>query len=223
MRQERTVFVIMPFTATPSRSQEQLTTYFEEQLKRRIEGEAGLGYQYRVFRSADTFDITATIIRDLQRADVVICDLSGPEANANVMYELGVRLAITHKPVILIRERHPNNKRIFDIAGFYTHEYDPSNYAQLEEHVISKLQGFESGAQAFLSPVLNLLEGQSKRPRFIPLLVSAFLRQPFFAELLLEVTRLLDVRGARAVVMVPHADYSFGESSPPVRERACSP
>jgi ribose transport system substrate-binding protein len=208
MTREHTIFVIMPFTATPCRTADQLTAYFDHHLKRRIERETSLRNRYRVHRSDDTFDITAGIIRDLQSADIVICDLSGPEANPNVMYELGVRLSITHKPVILVREKHPENKRIFDIAGFYAHEYDPLNYALLEEHVIAKLRGFEAGAEAFYSPVLDLLEDRSKRLRLVPLLLTAFLRQPFFAELLLEVTRLLDVRGARAVVMVPHSDYS---------------
>src|SRR5207237_5239207 len=153
----RAVFVIMPFTATPSRTDADLREFFNTNIKARIESDATLAFRYSVMRSDDTFNITERIIHDLYDAHVVICDLSGHTANPNVMYELGVRLAITNKPVILIREASPENRRIFDIQGFYAHEYSPTRYRELEDHLIQKLRKFESGEEVYESPVLKVL------------------------------------------------------------------
>lgn len=107
----RIVFVIMPFTSTPSRSESDLTEFFQTNLRLPVEQNRGeLAFRYSVRRSDDSFNITERIIHDLYDADVVICDLSGINANPNVMYELGVRLAITNKPVILIRESSPETR-----------------------------------------------------------------------------------------------------------------
>jgi chaperonin GroEL len=155
-RATRRVFVIMPFVEGGSRNEAQLTAFFENNIKRPIEG-ADLRDRYEVYRSGQTFDINAEIIRDLCRADIVIADLSGADPNPNVMYELGVRLAISAKPVILIREQHPDNRRIFDIYGFYTHAYDPYDYRQLERHLIEKLKRWEAGDEPYTNPVLNII------------------------------------------------------------------
>jgi hypothetical protein len=80
------------------------------------------------------------IVSDLYTADIVLCDLSGVSANPNVMYELGVRVSVTNKPVILFRELAEENRKIFDIQGFYAFEYDPKRYRELEEHIIEKLR-----------------------------------------------------------------------------------
>ncbi len=81
----------MPFVDGGSRNEAQLTAFFENNIKRPIEA-ADLRDRYEVFRSGQSFDINAEIIRDLCRADIVIADLSGLDPNPNVMYELGVRL-----------------------------------------------------------------------------------------------------------------------------------
>jgi hypothetical protein len=148
----------MPFRETPSRGKDDLTAFFEKNLKERIENCRSLVSRYVVKRSDDTFNITAQIIQDLYSADVVICDLSGYDANPNVMYELGVRLSVSDKPVILIRENHANNRPIFDISGFYIYDYNPHRYAELEEHIIEKLRRFGYYEETFKSPVLGVLE-----------------------------------------------------------------
>ena len=157
-KQKKRIVVIMPFVETPTRSQSDLTEFFQTDLKDTIEAAPHLKHQYVVGRSDDTFDITAQIIRDLYTADIVICDLSGPQANPNVMYELGMRLALTSKPVILIRETLPDNRRIFDIGGFHTFEYSPHQYRLLGEHIMAKLAKFEDGTESYESPVLRVLK-----------------------------------------------------------------
>ncbi len=72
---------------------------------------------------ADEVQVTNYIVVDILRrildADMVVCDLSG--RNANVLYELGIRQAF-NRPVTLIRDsRTPT---IFDIQGLRDLEYD---------------------------------------------------------------------------------------------------
>lgn len=156
-KQKKYIFVIMPFTATPSRSQDDLTEFYQTHLKQSIEEATDLKYQYVVRRSDNTFDITNKIIIDVFEADILLCDLSGENANPNVMYELGMRLSLSNKPVILFREKHPDNKRIFDIAGFHTFEYNPYQYSKLEQYIHEKLTKFETGEEVYESPILRAL------------------------------------------------------------------
>lgn len=156
-KEVKDVFVIMPFSRTPTRNKTQLTAFFENQIKDTIERTRFL-HRYRVHRSDDTFNITEKIITDLYHADIVICDLSGTESNANVMYELGIRLAFSDRPVILIREGHKDNKTIFDISGFYAHTYDPLDYNALMSHLRSKIKGLEDGSEVYRSPVLTIVK-----------------------------------------------------------------
>lgn len=149
----------MPFVEGGSRNEAQLTAFFENNIRRPIEA-ADLRDRYEVFRSGQSFDINAEIIRDLCRADIVIADLSGLDPNPNVMYELGVRLATSARPVILIREQQTENRRIFDIHGFYTHSYDPYDYRQLERHLIEKLRRWESGEEPYTNPVLAIIKAE---------------------------------------------------------------
>ena len=147
----------MPFVKTPSRSQDDLIEFFEFNLKKPIE-EEDFKYRYVVKRSDDTFNIGEQIIRDLYNSDIVLCDLSGKSSNPNVMYELGARLSLTHKPVILFREKNDNNRKIFDISGFFTYEYSPHKYRLLESHIIDKIRKLESGEEIYSSPMLNVLK-----------------------------------------------------------------
>ena len=156
---QKGVFVIMPFVRTPTRDQSQLLSFFENNIRKPIE-QASLEYQYKVWRSGETFNITDEIIRDLFKADIVIADLSGEDPNPNVMYELGVRLTLSEKPVVLIREKNPKNKKVFDVDSYYIHPYDPLNYTELEKHLISKLSRFETGEETFESPVKKVLHDE---------------------------------------------------------------
>jgi hypothetical protein len=151
---KKTVFVVMPFNATPSRSSAQLTSYFD-QLKNYLEN-ISEGNLF-VHRSDDTLNINEKIIKDLFSSDYVICDLSGTESNPNVMYELGVRFGLTEKPVILIREGNANNKPIFDISGFFTYSYDPMNYPSLFEYIKKKIGKHENKEEEYESPVINII------------------------------------------------------------------
>lgn len=157
-KETRTIFVIMPFGATPTRRKEDLSEFFSINLKKRIEGDGSFQFRYVVRRSDDTFRINDQIVRDLYTSDIVLCDLSGREANPNVMFELGIRLSVSNKPVILFREEHSENKTIFDVSGYFIQSYNPHQYRPLEEYIVSKIKRFESGEEEYLSPVLEVLK-----------------------------------------------------------------
>ena len=180
---EKTVFVIMPFEESPTRKRPQLDTFFESDLKDYIEKSTDLKHKHRVSRSDDTFEITPHIIKSLYLADIVIADLSGERANPNVMYELGVRLSVSHRPVILIREEHKINKRIFDTQDYYIYPYDPLRYPELQLHILKKLQAFEAPDFRFRSPVLRTLELESSVVERIEIRRLSRLLQIFHASL----------------------------------------
>jgi hypothetical protein len=62
--------------------------------------------------------IAIDILQRILKSDIVICDLSGK--NANVMYELGMRQAFD-LPVVLLKDKR--TERIFDIQGLRTLDY----------------------------------------------------------------------------------------------------
>lgn len=151
----RQVFVIMPYK-TLTREYRHLALFFENNIKAPIE-KANFNSKYIVSRYDESFDITANLIKNLQNADIVICDLSGVEGQPNVMYQLGVRLAVSNKPNILIREKHRNNTQIFDISGFYTYLYDKLDYPDLTKFLIKAIEDIDAGTHKYLSPVRAIL------------------------------------------------------------------
>ena len=155
---EKNIFVIMPFSESPQRDQNGLAKFFQEAFREPIETSDKLKYRYRVRQSDDSFDIRDQIHRDLYDADIVICDLSGLVPNPNVMYELGVRLAISDKPVILCRQKHDENKTVFDVSGLHTKYYDLWDYKGLSEYIIEKIRKFEYGEEDYKSPVHKAIE-----------------------------------------------------------------
>ena len=170
------IFVIMPFVKANDRDQASLTKFFTDYIKEPIEGCSKFTHKYKVIRSGDAFSILDKIIADLASADIVICDLSGELSNPNVVYELGIRLSISHKPVILIREDAPTNKRIFDIGGLYTHPYLMTATRDLEKFLIEKISSYEKSEELFESPVLKTLNHDSAFWMRLPIRkASAFL------------------------------------------------
>ncbi|WP_143137307.1 hypothetical protein [Burkholderia ubonensis] len=151
------VFVVMPFVVANDRDQSSLTRFYEDYIKHPIENHAKLAGKYQVSRSSDAFLILDNIVEDISNADIVICDLSGQRSNPNVMFELGIRLATSHNPTILIREEHANNAGIFDIHGLYAHPYSMNDTKSLEKWLVSKIVEYEENHETYESPVLKIL------------------------------------------------------------------
>ncbi len=152
------IYVIMPFERTSTRDRAQLSSCFENHIKRPIEN-AKFKSKYSVNRSEDDFNINEQIIVDLYQADIVIADLSGLDGmpNPNVMYELGIRLAFSDDPVILIREQHRKNKRIFDISGFHQFDYDSEDCSELSKYLINKVRKSELQRTPHKSPIIRIV------------------------------------------------------------------
>ena len=88
--------------------------------------------------------IHAEIVRHLETADLVLCDMSG--LNPNVFFELGIRTAVD-KPVALVRDE-ATDRIPFDTGILNTHAYDgalsawtlEAQVAALAAHVRASLE-----------------------------------------------------------------------------------
>lgn len=154
----RRVFVIMPFIKANNRGKEELDYLFEHIIKAPLEAFNDLEIRFRVTRSQNKLRINNEMMKDIASADYLIADLSGQPPNPNVMYELGVRFAVSCKPVILIRENSSDNKRVFDVAHLHIYPYDILKLDQLTEYIIDKIRAFELIEEEYVSPVLESIE-----------------------------------------------------------------
>lgn len=77
--------------------------------------------------------IHSEIVQNIQNSEIIICDVSGN--NPNVMFELGLRLAL-NKPTIVIKDNVTDY--IFDISPIHHVEYDKNlNIFKMEEFIDS--------------------------------------------------------------------------------------
>jgi hypothetical protein len=87
--------------------------------------------------------IHAEIIRNLETADIVLCDMS--TLNPNVFFELGIRTAVD-KPVSLVRDQF-TSRIPFDTTLINHHKYDanlapwtlPEEIRQLSDHLLKTI------------------------------------------------------------------------------------
>ncbi|MEM1953580.1 MAG: toll/interleukin-1 receptor domain-containing protein [Candidatus Caldarchaeum sp.] len=106
---------------------------------------------YRVDEIAKPGNIIEAVFESIETADLIICDISGP--NCNVMYELGYAHAI-RKPVLVISR--PGERIPFDIRSVRALIYDPDNLHTNE---------FRHRLQKFIAEALEHPELFSNRPR----------------------------------------------------------
>jgi hypothetical protein len=116
MSTKRLCFVIMPFSATKSCSEEEWSHIFDNVIKPAVE-ESGFDFICR--RSVVTRgNIIKDILIDLNAADVVIADLT--DQKPNVMYELGVRHVLATKTILIAQNR---DDIPFDLQSYANHVY----------------------------------------------------------------------------------------------------
>jgi ActR/RegA family two-component response regulator len=117
MPPEKTCFVIMPFSTTKTCTNDQWTEIFETMIKTAVETS---GYHYECFRAClDIGNIIKDILVNLNRADVVIADLT--DKNPNVFYELGVRHTLRNATILITQDI---NHVPFDLRHYALIEYD---------------------------------------------------------------------------------------------------
>ncbi len=117
-----------------------------------------LGRRYRIKRADEDAVprlMSPQMIRDIDRADLIVCDLTG--LNPNVMYELGVAHALA-KPVIQIAAVETDLP--FDLAQFWTIFVDlknPVSHRKASAHVGRAEEGLRR-ARRVSNPVTDGLD-----------------------------------------------------------------
>ncbi|MGO9244618.1 MAG: hypothetical protein ACLP0A_09740 [Verrucomicrobiia bacterium] len=127
-------FVIIPFR---ERDEQHATGFFEEVLRSLIVPAAEeLGFEVRSANRHGSDVIQQTIINDLLNADIVVADLT--EHNPNVLFELGVRMAMD-KPVAIVRAK--GTGQIFDVDNMLrVLDYNPNLWQSTVETDLSKIK-----------------------------------------------------------------------------------
>lgn len=114
---KKTCFVIMPLSNTHSCTKDQWSEIFEEMIKAAVEQSA---FQYECYRAClDIGNIIKDILINLNRADVVIADLT--DRNPNVFYELGVRHALRDATILITQNM---DDVPFDLRHYALVKYD---------------------------------------------------------------------------------------------------
>lgn len=132
-KEEKICFVIMPIADMPGYDPGHYGRVYEHLLKPAI---IGAGYiPVRADDTSKTDYIVVGIIQKIVESDMVVCDLSG--RNANVMYELGIRHAF-NKPVVLIKDIC--TEKVFDVQGLRYTLYNESLRIDSVEKDIAKIQ-----------------------------------------------------------------------------------
>lgn len=138
MSEEKSCFIIMPIT-TPEAL---LDTYADgvEHFQHVLEclfipalNQASYHPILPIAKGADL--IHAEIIKNLETADLVLCDMSC--LNQNVFLELGIRIAL-NKPVCMIKDEH-TTRIPFDVGVMNYHEYSSVLAACEIETQVAKL------------------------------------------------------------------------------------
>jgi hypothetical protein len=113
---QKTCFIIMPFSDMDGYESGHFGRVYEHLIRPAC---AAAGVEpVRGDEVKGTNYIAIDILQRILKSDIVICDLSGK--NANVMYELGIRQAFD-LPVVLLKDKR--TERVFDIQGLRTLDY----------------------------------------------------------------------------------------------------
>jgi hypothetical protein len=141
-----TCFVAMPFT---ERQEDHPTGYFTEVLENLFTPalqDAGFKVKTAIQYGSDL--IHHTLLNELIDADLVLADLS--EHNPNVLFELGIRMAV-NKPVVLVRSRGTgpifdvdNALRVWDYNSTLWRSAVEKDVPRLTEHIIGAWQNRET-------------------------------------------------------------------------------
>jgi hypothetical protein len=106
---------------------------------------------FEVRRSNSKGDILAEIIYDLDRAELVVADLTS--LNPNVMYELGIRHAFTKKTIVLTQDL---SELPFDLRAYHCIQYKwqtREDQRQLAADIGATLKDIESNPSTTFGPV----------------------------------------------------------------------
>ena len=148
-------FVIMPFSSTRSCTEQEWLDIFENIIKPSVQKS---GYHYECVRSNLVIgNIIQDIIDNLNRADVVIADMT--DRNPNVFYELGVRHSLRDATILITQ----NIEDIpFDLRQYAIIKYDwktKNGREEFKKKIIEVLKEIEKdpSSSKMISPVREYL------------------------------------------------------------------
>ena len=148
---ERDVFVIMPFSATRTSTEEDWTETYRHIFVPAIEAAGYTCHRAQV----STGSLITSIVGDLRTARIVLADIT--DQNANVFYELGVRHALSRRTIIVSQrvEDIPS-----DLRGYWTIVYGrrPQEVAEFRDELGRIIAAIEKDPDRIDSPVGELLE-----------------------------------------------------------------
>ena len=150
-------FVIMPFSASKSCTEQQWTEIFDKVIKPAVEKS---GYGYVCERSSARIgNIIDDILDSLNRADIVIADMT--DRNPNVFYELGVRHALRNATILIAQSL---SDIPFDLHPYATQEYGwklDSEKKAFVKCIRDIVRLIESEPDKAISPVRKYLKMQA--------------------------------------------------------------
>ena len=100
MQQKKKCFVIMPVSKTKSCTANEWTGIFNQMIRPAVTG-SKLGFTCERSKSR-TGNLIKDILNELNKADVVIADLT--DTNPNVFYELGVRHTLRNRTILIAQD-----------------------------------------------------------------------------------------------------------------------
>lgn len=132
--EEHVLFVALPFV---ERNPDRPDGFFSEVLNNLIIPAASeCGFKVQTANRSGSDIIQSTIINDLMDADIVLADLT--DHNPNVLFELGFRIALNKKVIIIKAKGTP---AIFDIDSMMRYyEYNGNLWKSTIEHDLPKLK-----------------------------------------------------------------------------------
>ena len=148
-KKSRSCFVVAPIGEPGSETRRMSDQLFDHVIKPVAEE---LGYSaVRADQMTEPGLITPQVVKAVMESDLVVADLSGP--NASVFYELSLRHAIGKPVVHLIRE----DERIpFDVRDFRTIQYSTQSWDSLEStkrQLRDHIQATEKSGYVLVSPI----------------------------------------------------------------------
>lgn len=145
---EKTIFVIMPFSATSTCTEAEWTEIFENIFRPSAE-EAGYSCE-RV--TPTTGSLTASIIEKLHNAPIVLADIT--DRNPNVFYELGIRHALSKRTIVTTQDGlHVPS----DLKGYWylTYGIRPAEVSNFKRSMAKLVRQIEADPERSDSPVAD--------------------------------------------------------------------
>lgn len=153
MNNKKKCFVIMPFSETDSLVEEKWTEIFEHITKPAVE-ESGLGYECKRY-GLGRANIVKDILEDLNRAQVVVADLT--DNNPNVLWELGVRHTLKRRTILISQDKKfiPSDLKDYPVTSY---DQTKPGFDRFKDEIKKKLENIEAEPDKSDSPVADFLQ-----------------------------------------------------------------